>query len=188
VFDEPVSLDSLGRGDLQLVASDSDTVAATFRANDAVTLIVVPAALARGTDYRLRLYGPRLRDAAGNALADSLWELSFGIYASDSLGALRGQIAASEAGRYMLSARRVKGGGDVAYETVTGPGSFEIDRLPAGQYVLQVARDADGDHAFSFGRLRPFRFSDPFLQSPDTVTIRVRWEYETTVQWRDNPR
>ncbi len=58
------------------------------------------------------------------------------------------------------------------------PGEFYINCLPDGEYLIDGFVDLDENAKFSFGRLYPFEFAEPFYFLKDTIKVRKRWEKE----------
>jgi hypothetical protein len=188
VFDEPISSDSLVRAEFRLTSGDSDSVNVTVRMRGARELDFIPIQpFMDGAKYRLRFDGRGVRDFSGNAYADSAAELRFAVYSADSLGSVKGSLSVTSAGRYLVRLLTLTDHRFVTQVPVAGPGGFTLDRLPPKKYLIETIRDVARNDSFFFGRFRPFQFSDPFFTSSDTVTVRARWEYDTQVNWRDNP-
>jgi len=61
---------------------------------------------------------------------------------------------------------------------VNSEGTFDMNRLPEGNYFLSFFKDSDGDNRYSFGNLSPYRPSEWFYLYPDTVKIRANWDLE----------
>ncbi|MFZ5433916.1 MAG: Ig-like domain-containing protein [Calditrichota bacterium] len=187
-FNEPISVDTAWTVVFHLLASDTDTVACDAAIAQSRILEIRPAiSFEQARSYRLQVNGQYIHDMSGNAYHDSTVTFRFTIWPDDSLGILVGRITGVEADNFILDISGLRRGETVATTTVSGNGEFRVERLPATHYTLQAVRDDDGDGKYSYGLMRPFRFSEPFWLSPDTIMIRARWEYETTIQWPNNP-
>jgi uncharacterized protein (DUF2141 family) len=187
-FEQPVRYDSAFTSRVFLFA-DSDSVA--FRAVDqsALGIRLVPvAAMQPGKKYRLRLDGRLVRNIADRTLADTTVIIPFSIYPKDSLGSIQGTLESSPAGQYIYRVLAIRDHREITTVTAPGPGPFQIESLPAGQYLLEVIQDKDGDGKYSYGSLTPWRFAEPYIQSPDTAAVRARWEYEMSVTWKEIPQ
>src|SRR5581483_5187133 len=75
---------------------------------------------------------------------------------------IRGRVFAAETGKPLRRARvHIGGGGLDGQDTSTdADGRYEIDNLPAGQYILNVTRS--GYLRLSYGQRRPFEQGRPF--------------------------
>jgi len=69
-------------------------------------------------------------------------------------------------------------------DLVKKPSGFESEGLPAGQYLIYMFCDSDGDSQWSPGDLSPFEFPEPIFIYPDTVVIRGFWTTEVNVSVR----
>jgi uncharacterized protein (DUF2141 family) len=183
-FDKPVAVDSLAPWDFFFVKADTDSVETRVRIDSARFLDLTPSQpFAEGVNYRLRFNGKLVHDLSDNLFFDTTMVMGFSIYYPDSLGTLEGSLVASAPGPYVVRVLTLKGNQEVASATPSKPGSFVIDRLTAGKYLLEVIRDTDGNGVYSYGRFQPFQFAEPFILSPDTITIRARWQFEQRVVW-----
>ncbi len=187
-FDEPIAVDSLAPWEFCFLRADTDSVDARVSIDSALFLDLTPAQpFEEGVRYRLRFNGKRLHDLSGNVFFDTTMVMPFSFYPVDSLGTFEGDLTGAGAGPFIVRALTLKKRQEVATVTMPGSGRFAIDRLPAGKYLLEVIRDADGSGAYSYGRFQPFQFAEPFILPPDTITIRARWQFEQRVTWPETP-
>jgi len=127
-----------------------------------------------GCQFRLNLLG--LTDKAGNACLDTTYEFSFRTFNSAETGAIGGLITGGK-GRIRVTAMPLTGRGeDGAGVTAAEDGSYIIDALRAGKYVVWAFIDRDNNNLYGYGSLLPFSFAERFTFSPDTVEVRARWE------------
>lgn len=61
---------------------------------------------------------------------------------------------------------------------------FTLDGLPAGQYLIYLFCDSDGDSIWNAGTLSPLEFPEPIFIYPDTVVIRGFWTTEVNISVR----
>jgi uncharacterized protein (DUF2141 family) len=187
-FNQPIRLDSLFAESAFLFA-DSDSAAISIPNRTALTVDVKPAKpMIDGKNYKLRMNGTLIQNLAGRTLSDTTVALPFSIYARDSLGGIRGELAADVNGQYLYRLLSLRDHREICSTSAKGPGPFRIEFLPAGKYLLEIIRDNNKDGQFSYGGMWPHEFAEPYIQSPDTVTIRARWDYETHVNWTENPQ
>ncbi len=166
-----------GDSAIVLTAGEEDTLQFEVSPVDRFRILVKPLEMPESGILRVDLYGIGLRDVAGNALMDSLKTLRFGYLPADSLGVISG-VAGTKLGRMPLHLRLISfSRRDLTQEQVLeGPGSFEYSHVPAGNWRLEGWGDADLDGKWSSGRPTPFKPSDPYVISPDTIFVRARWE------------
>ncbi|MDD5087358.1 MAG: Ig-like domain-containing protein [bacterium] len=180
-FTKPIAYlaDSLGL--VVFAVGDSDTVAAAVMQSGPRELSLHPAVpFPEGTRCRAVLPALAIRDDFGNPLGDSTLVVEFAAWATDSLGTLTGRAPRADEGTILIRVLALpdrEAVADAVADRISG--SFEMSRLPAAKYVLEVIQDRDRSGGFSYGRVRPYEPAEPFWISPDTVTIRARWEYET---------
>ncbi len=52
---------------------------------------------------------------------------------------------------------------------------FEFDRVIPGNYLLWAYDDKDSNNVYTFGSIKPFKYSEKFLYYPDTLKLKARW-------------
>jgi len=187
-FSEPIAyrVDSLAR--FAIAVGDSDTIAVAISQPVPRGLTLHPASpLEEGIRCRALLPGWAIQDNFGNTVSDSMLSVEFFAWPTDSLGALVGRAEPASDGDILFRILTVRERMEAARAIADESGEFRVSRLPATQYLLQAILDRDQDGKCSFGKIRPFEFSEPFWISDDTVTIRARWEYETDISWPETP-
>lgn len=185
-YAEPVVLDSTGLADAYLIDPDRDSVTVRFQQQTPRIVHVIPDSAFIPGNYSLTLNGAAIRDMSGNDFGDSTMELRFGFYTLDSLGSLRIKFSASSH-RYVLDLFAVKGHERIETRVITAPTDVVYADLPAGKYTLEIIRDINSDSSYTFGRMAPWQFSEPYIVPPDTISIRAKWEQEISVTWPESP-
>jgi hypothetical protein len=132
--------------------------------------------------YSLWLNGAAIRDLSDNALGDSAVDLRFGFYAPDSLGSLRIKFAGGS-GNYLFSLFEVKGHALVDRTMAASSGDVRFGNLVPGRYTLEIVQDVNADSTYTYGRMKPWQFSEPYIVPADTISIRARWEQEVNLTW-----
>jgi hypothetical protein len=203
-FDEAMDTSGIAEG-FSLRDTSGAEVTGRFIWTDPAEVRYMPgAALRNRTDYRLSLKGGGLRDACGNAAADTL--IPFRTSTTDTLSEIAGTVrtsrpgaagsavvtaspaaasAAPEAEAGRAEAGRAEAGG-VGAEAAPGrytvraspSGGYRIRDCLPGAYRLECFLDLDGDGRYSAGRPFPFEPSEPFVVYRDTVKVRSRWPNE----------
>jgi len=188
VFTEPVTTDTSLDFVFGLVSLDSDTVRLRAEPQRPAEMKLLPqVALEAGKTYALSVQASRVADLSGNLMGDSAFAFSFSIYPSDSLGTLTGRLETALPGGYLVRVLSPLHHEERGRSTFEGPGAFRMPNLPPRRYLVEFTFDRDADGAFTPGRVQPWQFAEPVYMSPDTVTIRARWEYETVAVWPSNP-
>jgi hypothetical protein len=59
---------------------------------------------------------------------------------------------------------------------INGQTEFQFTQVLEGKYKLMGYIDLDMDGKFSAGNLYPFKYSEPYYVSNDTLRVRKRWE------------
>jgi hypothetical protein len=57
-------------------------------------------------------------------------------------------------------------------------GRFRLDRVPAGEYTVDVFCDRNGNGVYDHGDLRPFAFGEAWWPLPTKISVRPRWTLE----------
>ena len=139
-----------------------------------------------GMECTLRVDMTSIRDGLGNPSPDTSWSITFHIVDPTETGAVSGVVVKGHPGYEVIVARSVEGRSrsETSVRAGTG-GTFKIERLVAGAYMIWAFNDEDEDGVYDFGTLDPFSFAESFTVRPDTVRIRKRWETEdVTVEFR----
>ena len=130
--------------------------------------------------YKVILSGAGVRDAAGNALADSA--IAFRTSTVDTLSEIAGTVRQPEdsagSGAFVIGASQIDNKEAAATGAVPSPGPYRIPNCLPGRYILGCFRDCDGNGRYSFGSPYPFKPSEPFVVYRDTVKVRSRWPNE----------
>jgi hypothetical protein len=179
VFDDAMDMSTFAEG-----VSLSDTLGNVIQGetvweNPARVRFVPGGPLQSRTWYRVGLSGDLIRDGSGNALMDTLY--SFRTQDRDTLSAIAGTVGdpdSTGSGPVIVLARQVENT-KVEYRVrLDGPGSFHLDPVLPGLYILSAFRDSDGDGAYSQGWPYPFNPAERFHVFVDTVKVRSRWPNE----------
>ncbi len=177
-FSRPVDSLSLMQA-FHLWRTDSSEVKGKWNYRSAGEVCFVPLSpLQPDSSYRAWLDMKQVSDLWGKALADSQVSHYFSIVSSRELGSISGRVPGADSLSrpvYVQCHPLSKKGG---WRTVEADktGTFQFENLPEGKYKLRVFVDSDSNKTYSFGRLRPFRFAEPFRVLADTVRVRKRWE------------
>ena len=57
-----------------------------------------------------------------------------------------------------------------------GAGPFIFNRVAEGRYLIDGYLDLDKNGKYSYGKINPFEYAEPFYYNTDTLRVRKRWE------------
>ena len=128
--------------------------------------------------YSLYIDLEEVKDLSGNPAADSVWTMKFRTVNTDTFGIISGTILTDKEFDLPLyvSADKVGGRGRQVGAKVSAEGKFRLEELLPGEYLLNVFADRDRNGVYSPGSLAPYLNAELYFQSPDTVSVRSRWE------------
>ncbi len=127
------------------------------------------------SSYTFSMDTTLIRDGFGRALKDSATHMVFKVKSDNDFGSLKGRIKTRIPPPYVVTIEPVQGRRQRRQQRINGP-DFEFRYLEEGQYKLSAFADRDSNSVFTPGSIKPFRFSEIFHVSRDTVSIRKRWE------------
>ena len=136
----------------------------------------------QGHTYTLRADGTRLRDRAGNPLADPSVEVSFTTLREEDMGTFSGILYDDKTeaqGAFHLFATQIASPRSraVTYHwTVPDTGAYTSVAMLPEDYVISAFRDEDHNGKWSAGTPLPFIPAERRITYADTVTIRARWD------------
>ena len=134
------------------------------------------SALSAGSRCKLMINLDAIRDLAGNLSRDSTRQVSFTVVDPALTGSILGNVSGAGKGVWAM-ARQLMGGGKTERGAVVNTdGSFSLDLLPPGKWLLWGYLDANGNGRYDYGGINPWRFAERFTASPDTLEVRARWE------------
>ena len=119
-----------------------------------------------------------VRDLWGKMLADSTEHHYFTIVSSRELGELSGEVLykGKEKAPAYVNIRSLKRGIKPLLIKADAQYHFYVPDLKEASYLIDGFLDLDHDGKFSAGKLKPFKYSEPFHFNRDTFKVRKRWE------------
>ena len=133
---------------------------------------------ASNTVYSLNIDLEKVMDLSGNPAADSIWTMEFRTINTDTFGVISGTIITDTGFDIPLyiSANKVRGRGRKIVTKVGAEGKFRMENVLPGKYFLDIFADSDQNGVYSLGSYAPYLNAELYFQSPDTVSVRSRWE------------
>ncbi len=168
---------------LLFTGADSDTF--RLRWQDERTLLASPDSLwPAETWFSWTLYDSMISDLRDSTYSDSLTSGSFQIEPGTEYGSLSGNVTNLDSSwnlqRMKVQAQQYANGAPVDdmlfQETVAQDTSFYFERVPPGDYRLEVYHDSDSSNTYTYGRPFPFESSENFVIFQDSINVRPRWE------------
>ena len=178
IFSEPVVQRSVTKA---FALSDTSGHGVTVNSQwlSPIRLLLTPEpALRVSTPYQLTIIMDSVVDLQGMAYRDSVRTLRFSTYNPERAGELEGVVQSkSGEGSIVISAVREADQWQRKI-IIDGDGAFVFKDLPEGRFFIEAFRDEDGSGSYSYGLPFPFRPSESFVVSSDTVKVRARWSAE----------
>ena len=182
-FSEPVDQEPLKEA-IILVDSVEKHVETEMRWLDATDVALFPEQpLMSKAWYEVRIILDSLRDRWGNEYTDSTFVLRFETLDLRTTGVIEGAVVDEQEqrgeGAVYISASSI----DVKPKwektiRLESTGTFTVEQLVEGKYVIKGFRDADGSGSYSYGLPFPFVPAERFAVYTDTVKVRARWGIE----------
>ena len=169
---------------VSLVKDGGQPLALRLRwAGGATAVFSTPGELSPASWYTLTVRVDSIVDHDGNRWRDSVLSLRFQTLDLRMTGTMEGVVSdvhpADVAGPIRLSVRSIDlPEAHVRELVLQRPGTFTLERLPEGRYLLAAFRDRDSSGAFDAGQPFPFAPAERFVEVPDTLKIRARWGIE----------
>jgi len=180
-FDEPTNRETFERN-FYLRDSTGLAVPGTFDWPTPASVKFTPAnSLPSLVTYRAIVRLDSVLDLAGNAAADSTFQIHFTTLNADTLSSLSGTVVDPDStanGRIFLKAQQNAKDGQTYEIQLSEPGPYEFSGILPGTYSLEGFRDRDNNGEYSFGQAFPFQPAERFVVYPDTIKIRARWPNE----------
>ncbi len=177
-FDEPMNRETFERS-FYLRDSTGLAVSGTFDWPTPASVKFTPAnSLPSLVTYRVIVRLDSVLDLAGNAAADSTFQIHFTTLNADTLSSLSGTVVDPDStanGRIFLKAQQNAKDGQTYEIQLSEPGPYEFSGILPGTYSLEGFRDRDNNGGYSFGQAFPFQPAERFVVYPDTIKIRARW-------------
>jgi len=182
VFSEPVDTTDINNKISLYSLSDSVNVDGKLIWLSPVEMNFVPSGdLKSQKEYIFSVELENITDKHSNKFQDSLFQVYFITENRDLKGSIIGTIVDSNRFNnfsYHLIITNSTGGKVFSELKINKPGKFNIPYFNTGQYKILVYKDLDNNGRYSFGKLSPFTYSEPFIKIDQPVEIRAGWDTE----------
>ena len=145
--------------------------------------------------YFIKIFADSTFDPNGNALVDTLEQITFWTMNADTLTSISGTLTDAQpdaTGAVHLTLKQVGafsssmfGASPEAaratveyFLTLSAPGPYRFEHILPGLYQLRGFRDANPNGRYDFGSAFPFLPAERFVVWPDTMKVRSRWPNE----------
>jgi uncharacterized protein (DUF2141 family) len=145
--------------------------------------------------YFVKIFADSTFDPSGNALFDTLEQITFWTMNADTLTSISGTLTDAQpdaTGTVHLTLKQVGAFSGSAFGAPTAaarssveyslilptPGPYRFAHILPGLYQLSGFRDANKNGRYDFGVAFPFVPSERFMVWPDTMKVRSRWPNE----------
>jgi hypothetical protein len=169
---------AMDSGEISIMDGTGKTVPCRTVWDTPASLTLIPESQLSGrTRYRLELRSPA-RGRSGRAVKDST--VSFSTLNADTLSEISGMVrgSGSALGPLVIEAKQAGMDSLIYRYRLSEPGPYRLEHVLPGKYILQCYRDRDGDGRYGYGKAHPFKPSELFSVSYDTIRVRSRWPNE----------
>jgi len=145
--------------------------------------------------YFVKIFADSTLDPGGNALFDTLKQITFWTMNADTLTSISGMLTDAQpdaTGTMHLTLKQVGAFSGSAFGAppaaarsgveysliLPAPEPYRFDHILPGLYQLSGFRDANKNGRYDFGAAFPFVPSERFVVWPDTMKVRSRWPNE----------
>jgi hypothetical protein len=128
--------------------------------------------------YSFSVNSNYLKSLWGDTLIDSTYNRVFFTVSQDEFGLVSGtyQSKMPENCTIHIHLISVDRNNSTYSSNINGQTEFQFTQVLEGKYKLMGYIDLDMDGKFSAGNLYPFKYSEPYYVSNDTLRVRKRWE------------
>lgn len=128
------------------------------------------------TDYYISLNFKGIKDAAGNR-ADSLYKYAFTTFTGTDYSGVSGQVAvkATDSSDTYVVLQNTENEKHTYKQKTGKKNQYNFDRVEPGKYIIWSFKSRDKSGNYNYGKTFPFKPSDRFIVSPDTLNLRARW-------------
>ena len=128
--------------------------------------------------YSINIGKESLIPLYGRGLKDSLTSIKFKTSEYNGFGKLTIISNKDSSKNLIAELTKMESDQSIVRLLVDSEGTFNIERLPEGNYSLLFYRDLDNNEKYSPGNISLYRAAEWFYDYPDTVKIRANWELE----------
>jgi len=179
-FSETVDTSGFNNRTSFINISDTVDVQTEVRWISPVCVKIIPENMLQSMKtYLIRVDLTGLADANGNTCADSSFHIYFSSENTDNKGNITATLTDSAGSgdyRYILLLKNFNSGETVKKIKFENPGEFTLTNINSGHYSILIFKDLDGNGRYTFGKISPFSFSEPFIMTENPVEVRAGWD------------
>ncbi len=177
-FSEPIDSTHLTKESFYFIDNDSNLVFPEFEfINPSLCRLSNNFLKDNLYQYRLRISEFDITDLAGNNMGDSTTIKLINLINPDSLGVIQGSINIAKQfsvpKSIVLLFKNIST--NQLFTHFSNDNSFNL-QLPQGKYVFSGFLDSNNNKTRDYGALFPLQYAEPFVNYPDTVNVRARFE------------
>ncbi len=113
-------------------------------------------------------------DIAGNKTDTTIKKRILTISKLEFTGAM-GKILGSKNKNLKVVLEPLERGSKSVQTNINKKSEFTFNRIIPGNYLLWVYDDKDSNNSYSYGKVKPFQFSERFKYYKDTLKLKARW-------------
>lgn len=175
LLDDGVGLENIKRSVSFYDSRKNKLEVIVSKINDAEFNIDIKSKLEPKKEYSLEVNSNYLIDIAGNKL-DSVFTYKMNTINDLDFSGVSGRVNYSGGNNtYVVLITAQKKAVKNVYQQKSEEGSFKIERVIPGKYLVWAFEDSDSNSVYSFGNAEPFEFAERFVYYPDTLNLRPRW-------------
>ena len=135
--------------------------------------------------YKISFNLKDIKALSGRPMPDSLIQMRFKTLDIRNYSAVSGtvkNIPDSDSSDYYIILKKDKQHYTAKINTDR---TWLFDKVPAGEYRIEIFHDSDGNGEYSYGDAFPYQFAEKFMIFDKKLTVKARWSIEDIVlEWK----
>jgi hypothetical protein len=113
-------------------------------------------------------------DIAGNSIDTTIQKRILTVSKLDFTGTM-GKVIGTENKNIKMLLEPLERNSKSIQTNLNKKSEFEFSRVMPGNYLLWAYDDKDSNNTYTFGTVKPFKYSEKFIYYPDTLKLKARW-------------